>query len=168
MGFEDIKNVSAQRDSSYLRAGRYVALINEFVLGKTRAQRKYARFGLTILHVIDDAAGAAVDGGSHRVGEKATWMLMDDVDAATPALKAALMVATEIDEEDIDFEAIKSLAAEAQPLRGVFVEVDSIQIITKKGAPFTLNKFKRLLTDDDVREMVPAVTRKSLGLGLDD
>jgi hypothetical protein len=165
--FSGLDKTNPSRDTEFVKPGRYVMRVEGYTHNKTnRNGRISSFFTFLTVAVLDNSAGAAHPGGSHRVGDKATWMLMADVDASGPALVAAMLAVTGLPQTELDDAAYQAFGAAAQPLRGIFVEVDSKQITTKKGAPFTLVKIKRAITDDEVKTLVPVEVQKSLKLEL--
>lgn len=162
-GFKGMGARQPQRDSEFMKSGRYVSRIDKFSFGKTRSNREFALFNLTILAVVDDTEAAKDPKGPHRVGDKASWMLMSDVDASAPALKAAIMTLTgEQDPEELDDDVFEKLASAANPLGGLFCEIDCRVITTKKGSLFNLVKMKRTIEFEELKTIVPAETLKSM------
>lgn len=163
-GFKGMGARQPQRDSEFVKAGRYVVRVDKFSFGKTRAGRDYALFNFTILSVVDDSEAAKDPKGPHRVGDKASWMMMSDVDASGPALKAAVMSLIGTNEsEELDDDTFEKLASPANPLGGLFAEIDCRIIITKgKGQPFNLVKVKRPIEFEELKTIVPAETLNSM------
>jgi hypothetical protein len=153
-----------QRDSDWFKPGRYVMRVDKFSFGTTRAGRDYALFNFTVLAVLDDMEAAKGPGGPHRVGDRCSWMLMSDRDASAPALKAAVMTLTgSTESEEIDDALFEQLASPANPLGGLFAEVDCRVIITKqKGVPFNLVKVKRPIEFAELQTIVQAETLSSM------
>lgn len=164
--FSGLDKTNPSRDSDFIKPGRYIMRVLGYVHNKAnRNGRVQSSFSFQCVAVLDNAAGAAHPGGSHRVGDKATWMLMADKDASGPALVAAMMAVTGLPQTELDDAAYTQFGATAQPLAGIFVEVDAriIQKVKSEGL-FTLVKVKRAISDDEVKSIVPAEVQKSLNL----
>lgn len=164
--FKSMSETSPSRDSSFIKPGRYLMRIEKFYFGKSRKHRDFAVLKLQVVSVLDPSAAATVPEGPHRIGDKADWMLMADNDMSAPNLKAAFMTITEVQESEITDEAIDLFRSDAQPLRGIFVEVDSVVRPNKEGKPFTLTTFKRRVRSKEVATLASADALKSLQIDL--
>lgn len=164
--FKSMSATSPSRDSSFIKPGRYLMRIEKFYFGKSRKNRDFAVLKMQVVAVLDPSAAAAVPEGPHRIGDKADWMLMADNDMSAPNLKAAFMTITEVPESEITDEAIDLFRSDAQPLRGIFVEVDSVVRPNKAGNPFTLTTFKRRVRAKEVGTMASAAALQSLQIDL--
>lgn len=162
--FKGLDNTKPAGDFEYIRAGRYLARINEFRFGTTRKGVGYARFGFTIVNVLDPSEAAKDPKGPHRVGEKVSWMLMANIDASAPALKSALMTIMESPAEEITDAFSESAASDAQPLAGLFVDVSASLKATKTGGMFTLVQVKRRVLGAEVKKIASPEVLASLRL----
>ncbi len=167
--FKGLDNTNPSRNYEFIRAGRYLARVEEFRFGENRSKRGFARFLFQILSVLDPSAAATDPKGPHRVGEKVSWVLMADKDASAPNLKAALMAICECDAVEITDEASEQMASDAQPLKGIFVEIDgSLQKARSNGNLFTRITVKRRVRGSEVKSMTPASVLQSLKLDIKD
>jgi hypothetical protein len=163
-------SVDPSRDSEWLRAGRYLTKLVGFTFGKKRSGIDYALLRFQVLAILDDseAHNPACVGGPHRPGDLTSWMFHGDKDVAKPSLKAALMKITGLPAEAVDDAAVEQLASSSQPLAGLFVEVDGRMAVAQKtGMPYTLNKIKRVVDPQEVKDLVPATMLHSLGIDIE-
>lgn len=154
------------RDSSFLRAGRYLVRLESLKFNTTRKGRQNAVLKMLIVAVLDPSAAATVPQGPHRIGDRADWMLMADNDMSAPNLKAALMAITEVPDTEITDEVLEQMAGPLQPLQGLFAEVDAALRIAKSGNPFTLVSFKRRIRAAEVAKLAAPEVLKSLRIDL--
>jgi hypothetical protein len=163
--FKGLDTTKPSRDYEYLRAGNYLCRVDEFRFGTNRNKVGYARFGFTVVNVIDPTPAASDPKGPHRVGEKVSWVLMADNDASAPNLKAALMAIAECPAEEITDAASELMASDAQPLAGLFVMVEArLQKMVKKEGVFTRISIKRRVSGAEVKSLTPPEVLKSLKL----
>lgn len=153
--FKGIKDKKAPINSEYFRAGKYLTYINSFKQIKNRNEEDRIVFELTIVAVLDESAAAKEPQGPHTVGSKVGWISNPKKDAALPAVKAALMAITGVQEDSIDQAFCDGLSSEAQPLKGMYVEWSNQVIATKAGAPFTVVRAKRRWNAEEVKQAVP-------------
>lgn len=166
--FGKIETVNAQRDSEFLRAGRYLVAINKFIGKELRdGGGKAALFELTVLKVLDDTAAAQEPKGPHLPGDKTTWMFMLRYDAAWSALKGALAAILGVKPEAVTGKECNECAASDQPLAGMVLELDGKVIVTK-GNQRPLNRVvvKRVVPPEEALQSVPAEMIKSWGVTL--
>lgn len=162
--FKGLDTTKPSGDYVYIRSGRYLARISEFRFGTSRKGVGYARFGFVIVSVIDPSEAAKEPQGPHTVGEKVSWLLMANIDGSAPALKGALMTVMESPAEEITDQFAESAASDAQPLAGLFVEVDARPKTTKKGGIFTLVQIKRRVLGAEVKKIAAPEVLASLRL----
>lgn len=172
--FKGIDGKQATRDSEYMRAGRYLAYINEFKTGENRNNVPNVRFATTILAVLDDTNAVKDPKGAHAVGHKASWVMSFAKDNTMPNLKAAVMAITGVPEEEVDQEFCDNLTSSEQPLQGMVVEFDNdiIKYTPKNGASdqpslFTQVKIRRRWSKAEVLEHVEEAVFERLGLSTD-
>lgn len=165
--FSKIDSVDAQRESEWLRAGRYIAYIKGLKARTTRAGAQATFLELIIVAVLDDSGAANEPKGAHRVGDKATQYYGLNKDAAWPALKAHVAAIMGCQPDKITSEVLAECCSEDQPLEGMVIEVDGQIIMTQKSnRPFNKVTIKRRLEKAEVEEIVAPAVIKSLGLEL--
>lgn len=163
--FKGLDKTKPSGDYDYVRDGVYLCRVDEFRFGQNRSNVGYARFGFTVVNVIDASSAVANPKGPHRVGEKISWVLRADKDASAPNLKAALMAIANCPAEEITDEASEMLASEAQPLAGLFVVVEARTVKKQKSEGFfTRVSIKRRVSGAEVKTLTPPEVLKSLGL----
>lgn len=161
--FGKIETVDAQRDSEWLRAGRYLAYIRKFFARNLRdGGGKMAGFELVILKVVDPTNAAQDAGGPHHAGDRTTWGFMLRQDAAWPAMKTAIASIMGVKPEEVTSEVCLECARDDQPLAGLVVELEGKIIITKKNErPFNRITVKRVVPASEVLEAVEENSLKS-------
>lgn len=162
-----IENATGSRESTWLRAGRYILGIDKFEGKQTRKGVPAAFLEMTVLHVVDDTAAAMEQGGAHRIGDKVTWFFGLQHDGAWNSLKSALAKITGAAVEDITREVCQELSASDQPLRGMAIEADGRIIMTKeKKQPMNHVIVKRVVEKAEVEATVDPKLLKSLKVQL--
>lgn len=105
------------------------------------------------------------DDPTRPVGTGASWLVKYGTDMTFPNFKAFLAAANGIDpgdqagiEREITDEVAELAVSEAQPLRGMLVDVSVVEVTTKKGTPFSKHVWKPVSGQDKnpVREQVMA------------
>lgn len=153
--FEGIENAEVQRDSEFIRPGRYILRLDACRTGVTRKQIDYSLFSFTCVDVVDDTAASDDPKGPHRVGDKVSWMIMKSWDGFLAAVKSAIVQMTGCSEDEVTSDNLQIIFGGDQPLAGNFYEVDARNIITKKNTTFTKVRVVRELAADEVRARVP-------------
>ena len=167
--FKGMDESNAQRNSEYFRAGRYLTYVNQFKVRRNDEQLIFYIFELVVLKVLDPSAASAEPLGPHGVGHQISWVMAKHKKPTMPNLKAALMVMTNVPQEQVTAEFSALLASDAQPLHGICVEFDNKVIQTKsEGRPFTRVTAKRLWASPEVRETVGSEMLDRLGIELED
>lgn len=162
--FKGIENEKAQRDSEYMRAGRYLACIRLFDTGVNRKKIANVRFETVIVAVLDAQAATAEPKGAHAIGHKATWMMSFGKDGTMPNLKKAIMNCTGVPEEEVTEAFCDQLRSAAQPLAGMFVEFDNRVVSLEDGGLFTVVQLRRRWMKREILAVTTEAALKDLGL----
>lgn len=162
--FDGVENAKVQRDSEFIRPGRYLCQVAAIKAGKTRKGIEFVAFNFSVLHVVDDTASADDPQGPHHPGDLISQLIMANWDSFLPTVKTSIKNLTQCNESEIDKEMMNSIVSDAQPLAGMFCEIDARLVPTKSGGKFTRVSIKRPVDEKEILSMVPAEMQESLGL----
>ncbi len=163
--WKKIETVQGQRDSTWMRAGRYVLYIDSFKGRDLRSGNKDGVFEMVVLEVLDDSAAASEPEGPHRPGDRVSWAFQFSQEAALASLKTALANITGCPTEEITMDVCAELAANDQPLHGIVIEVDGRIILTKKNQTrFNKALVKRVIAPAELDHLKPLLASLKLTL----
>jgi len=150
--YEGIEKESAATDrGAFMRAGRYLAVINRIRSGRSdRHSCDYVAVDMTILHAYDDGERSMIVNpesgnikdwvedpkGLHRAGEDVSVQFMSKYVSAKRNYKAFVANAVGVTENDINPEFCRRVE-EDELLSGEVVELNNRMIEKKDGGPFT-------------------------------
>ena len=153
--FDKIEGVSRQFDNNYLRAGRYVLLIDEVTTGGGRKGEHWRLTGKVVAVLDND------EGRGHKLGEVVKRIRPDKQDGSLPEFKALVCVMYDCAEDEISKDHCNEITLAKdkggrQPLAGTFVEVTAKQVETRESTPakpkfFTRCDYNRRIEAADVR-----------------
>jgi hypothetical protein len=126
--FSGLASAKARVSANYVRAGHYLCKYNRIKVDKSRKQKEFVVFEMTVLKVMDNGNGLG-----HRVGEDVSHMLTATGNECflgnikTIIANICGMKPEEVTEEDAHF-----ITADDQPLcKGTVVEIRARTIRTK-------------------------------------
>lgn len=144
--FSKIKGKRGSQGGVYFKQGLYQVKVNRVKVGKTRHGDEYFAVETEIITSTNP---------NREPGSNCTWMAMFKHDAALGNIADfaraglwAFAVQNGADpgfethaEVEIDEEGVEELCAEDNPIAGVILDIEAVDITTSKGNPFTLVKF---------------------------
>ena len=112
----------------YFLPGNYLVEIQRCKEGETR---KKIPFFVVECKIIQS------DNPDMKVGTDCSWLVMMDKDAAPGNIKAFVMAAAGVEEDEVDEAGCEEICSERQPLAGTKMRVEAYNKPTKAGMPFT-------------------------------
>jgi hypothetical protein len=136
----------------YVKAGRYLMRVDKVKAGKNRQQMDNVAIEMTVLHVFADGPQPHEGQRAHKVGDNCADVISQKQgDYFLPRIKAFLAAVMNIsDDSKIDARIAELATSEAQPLKGLVIEVVGVPKITV-GA-------KKPIVDPEHRGQVPVST----------
>ena len=157
--FKGIGTAKPMLDSEYIKPGRYLVRIDKTKFFQNR--KKINRFGveMTVVHVIDDAAGQG-----HRLGNSVTYIFRPESDYFQGEMKAFISCVLgipheSISEDDITEAGVEMFVKDEKILTGSVLEFTARTIVTTKDNDFTRVAFNRLLTAKEAIATLPEAIR---------
>jgi len=154
--FDGIESANVQRDSEFIRPGRYFFRVDSIRSGRTRKGIDFVAFNFTCVHVVDDTAAADEPKGPHRVADRVSWMVMKDWDSFLTTVKSTVKALTGCTEDEVTVEAVNAIIGDGQPLAGMYCEVDATTKITRNNGKFTRVAVKRAVEQSELLTVVPS------------
>lgn len=153
--FDGIDKANVQRDSEFIRPGRYFFRVDSIRSGTTRKGDQFVVFNFTCVHVVDDTAAADEPKGPHRVSDRISWMVMKSWDTFLSTIKSSVKALTGCTEEEVTVEAVNAIIGDQQPLAGMYCELDATTKITRNNGKFTKVAIRRAVEPSELLTVVP-------------
>lgn len=149
--FDNVGNAKAG-SVQYIEPGQYLMKIDRCHIVETRKKRSVAAVDMTVIKILED-------GSIHKVGHEVNWGVQDDSDYFGSEVKGFLEAvvgfdASEMDEATADASAkelCSQIFSSENPLANTVVELSATARVSQEGNPWTLRKFKRALSYEDVK-----------------
>jgi hypothetical protein len=141
--FAGFKEARPSGDWNNLKAGDYWLKIENVKEEETRQGGYQIKAALTVVHVIDDNAGAGM-----RVGEEASDLFCmhgKGADLFLPNLKAFMAGALSAPAGEIDQTDIDAMLSDDQPLAGKVVHYHGRDTVSRGGTDIVRKTYKRLI-----------------------
>jgi hypothetical protein len=136
--FKGMKSAKPILDSEYMKPGHYWAIINRCKIDQNRKFEPFVANEMTIVHVIDNAAGTGFS-----LGASATHLVMQKSDYFASEVRTFVSKVMAVPFDDVGEEEAMMVYGPEQPLAGTLIEIVAQSIITKNNKPFTKVLYRR-------------------------
>lgn len=139
--FAGIKQAQYNEGGIYFLPGLYLVHVDRVKTGTTRKGIDFFVVESTIVES---------DNGERKPGSACAWMVTLDKDAALGNIKHFCSIATGCKLEEVDEAGVEMIVSDENPLRGTFLRVQAVTILTKEKKEFTKVTWRRYDGDEQV------------------
>ena len=156
--FAGFKEARPSGDYNNLKAGSYWLRINSVKEEETRQGGYQIKAVVSVVHIIDDLAGAG-----HKLGEEASDLFCmhgKGKDMFLPNLKAFMAGALNAPASEIDQSDIDAMLSDDQPFTGTVLEYTGRNAVSTKGTDIVRKTYKRKV---EAAELLGTLDEATLG-----
>lgn len=133
--FGGIKDAKKQAGGVYFKKGVYVVEVKAVKTGKTR---KNVIFFVVECKIIES------DNPERSAGMSVSWMVTADKDAFLSNVRGFVAEATDVDFESVDEPDAEAVCSQDNPLEGLIIKAEAVDVPTKAGGTYTRVTWERL------------------------